>query len=226
MGSMMIAARLFAPICFSVHLGRERAVAVLVGDVLRREAHRQVGAAVVGVVERDDGHLLREVARDLHGVLDGLGARVEERRALLVVAGGELVELLGDGDVVVVGGDGEARVREGVELGGDGLDDARVGVADAGHGDARAEVDDRVAVGVDDDAAPGRDDRDGDGGADALRDGDGLAGHELLRARAGDAGDEAALLREGGAADGGGRGIDEGHGMLRCGDDGGGVGPW
>jgi hypothetical protein len=152
------------------------------------------------------------VAGDLHGVLDGLGTRVEEGGALDMVAGRELVELLGDGDVRVVGRDGEARVGEGAQLRGDGLDDARVGVADAGHGDARAEVDDRVAVGVDDDAAPGRDDRNGDRGADARGDGLGLACHELLRARAGDGGDETALLCERGASGDGGRGVDEGHG--------------
>jgi hypothetical protein len=38
------------------------------------------------VVERDDRRAAGGVAGDLHGVLDRLGARVEQRRALLVVA--------------------------------------------------------------------------------------------------------------------------------------------
>ena len=38
----------------AVDLAGERAEAVLVGHVLRRQRHREVGPAVVGVVERDD----------------------------------------------------------------------------------------------------------------------------------------------------------------------------
>ena len=43
----------------AVDLGGERAEAVLVRHVLGGQRHREVGAAVVGVVERDDGLLPR-----------------------------------------------------------------------------------------------------------------------------------------------------------------------
>jgi len=65
--------------------GRSRArrtEAVLVGHVLRRERHRQVGASVVGVVEDDDGLATGGEASDLDGVLDRFGAGVEEREVL------------------------------------------------------------------------------------------------------------------------------------------------
>ena len=151
---------------------------------------------MVRVIEDDDGVLLGVVTSDLDRVLDCLCARVEERGALLVVAGGELVELLGDVDVALVGGDGEAGVRELLDLGDDCLDDLGCRVANAGHGDARAEVDERVAVNVNHDAAASSDDGDGECDADASGDRCVLACEHLLRLRAGDAGDELALLRE------------------------------
>ena len=70
-------------------------------------------------------------AGDLDGVLDRLGAGVEQRGALVVVARGELVERLGDGDVALVRRDHEARVGERLDLGLDRVDDARRAVADA-----------------------------------------------------------------------------------------------
>ena len=59
------------------------------------------------------------------------------------------------------------------------------------------EVDQRVAVGVDDHAATGRLDEHGKRRADPVGDSSLLAGQQLGRARAGDFGDEAAFLREG-----------------------------
>ncbi|GMA85553.1 hypothetical protein GCM10025868_08030 [Angustibacter aerolatus] len=56
------------------------------------------------------------------------------------------------------------------------LDDAGVGVADVHHRDARAEVDQRVAVDVDDHAAARALDVDRQGAADAGRDGGGASG--------------------------------------------------
>ena len=61
--------------------------------------------------------------------------------------------------------------------------------------DARAEVDQRVAVHVDEHAAAGPLDEDRQRGAHAGRDGRGAPGHQLLRLRAGDRGDEPAALR-------------------------------
>ena len=106
-------------------------------------------------------------AGHLDGVLHGLGAGVEQHGALLVVAGGEPVQLLGDGDVALVGGDHEAGVGEVLHRFLDGTDDGGIGGADAGHGDAGAEVDEGVAVDVVDDAAVGVRHVDGDAGGDA-----------------------------------------------------------
>ena len=95
-----------------VDLGGEGAEAVLVRHVLRGQPHRQVRAAVVAVLEGDDRLPAGEGPRDLHGVLDGFGAGVEQRAPLLVVTGGELGERLADRDVLLVGRDHEAGVGE------------------------------------------------------------------------------------------------------------------
>ena len=223
---MMTAARLSAPTCFSmtemaflaasaplspsrirvrqrcaIDLGRERAEAALVGHRLRGERHREVRPAVVAVVERDDGLLAGVLAGDLDGVLDRFGAGVEQRALLRVVARRDAVEGLGDGDVGLVRRDHEAGVRELRDLRLHRLDDLRVRVAERRHGDARAEVDERVAVGVDDDAAAGGDGLDRYGVPDTRGDGGGLAREQLLRARTRDAGDQAPLLRQRGSAE-------------------------
>ena len=184
----------------AVDLGRERAEAALVRHRLGGQGHREVRAAVVAVVERDDRLLLRELAGDLDGVLDGLGARVEQGALLRVVARGDAVERLGDGDVRLVRRDHEAGVGELGDLRLHGRDDLGVRVAERGHGDARAEVDERVAVGVDDDSAAGGDSLDRHGVTDAGGDGGGLAREQLLRAGPGDARDHAPLLRKRGSA--------------------------
>ena len=96
--------------------------------------------------------------------------------ALVVVAGGEPVQPLGDLDVaprtaVIMK---QVWVKR-ADLLGDRRRHRRVGVADAGDRDAGAEVDQRVAVDVDDHAAAGGGRVDGHGHPDAGRDGGGLA---------------------------------------------------
>ena len=149
---------------------------------------------MVGVVEDDDRVAAGVVAGDLDGVLDGLGAGVEERGPLLVVARGQLGELLADLDVLLVGRDHEAGVGEVGDLSLHRLDHPRRGVADRGDGDARAEVDQLVAVDVAQDAAAGLLDVDRQRRADAGRDRGDLAGLQRLRARAGDLGGEDPFL--------------------------------
>ena len=73
-----------------------------------------------------------------------------------MVARRQLGQLLADLDVALVRRDHEAGVRERRHLLLHARDDPRRGVADADDGDARAEVDQRVAVDVDEDAAAGR----------------------------------------------------------------------
>ena len=100
----------------AVDLGGERAEAVLVRHVLRRHRHRQVGAAVVGVVEHAHRVAAGRDPGDLDGVLDGLGAGVEQRALLGVVARGQLGEGLAHLDVAGVRRDHEAGVGEGRDL--------------------------------------------------------------------------------------------------------------
>ena len=90
------------------------------------------------------------------------------------------------------------------------LDDVRCGVAHPDHGDPRAEVDQRVAVDVDEHAAACALDEHRQDRADAGSD-DGLAAlHQRPRPRARDLGDEQAALGERGAA----WGESGGHGTL------------
>lgn len=137
----------------AVDLGRERSEAVLVRHVLAGQRHRQVRTAVVAVVEDDDGLALGVRTGDLDGVLDGLGARVEQRGLLGVVTRRELGQRLGDGHVALVRRDHETGVGEVLQLGGGAAHDGLGGGADRGHGDAGTEVDQAVAVDVLDDAA-------------------------------------------------------------------------
>ena len=64
-----------------------------------------------GVLEHDDGFPPGRDARDLHGVLEGLGAAVGEHGLLRERARRDAVELLGQGHVALVGRDREAGVR-------------------------------------------------------------------------------------------------------------------
>ncbi len=111
-----------------------------------------------------------------------------------MVTGGELGEGLGDEDVLLVGRHHEAGVGEVRDLLLHGLDDARVGVAHGGHRDARAEVDQLVAVRVDEDAAGGLLDVDREPGAHARGDRRQLALVQGLRGRTGDGGLQDTLL--------------------------------
>ena len=142
----------------AVHVGCERPEALLV-DELRRHRHRQVGAPVERAVEDDDARAAGRGTRDLDGVLDRLRARVQEDRLRRRLAGPELVELLGDRDVRLVGADHEALVQEAVDLLVDRPHDGRVPVAEVLAGDAAAEVEVLATLGVPDARAPGpRDD--------------------------------------------------------------------
>ena len=101
-------------------------------------------------LEHDDALSLRIEPRELHGVLDSLGAGVEERGARLAADRSEGAEPLGELDVALVRHDGEVRVEEPVDLLGDRLDDARIVVTDVRDADAPDEVDERVPIDVGD----------------------------------------------------------------------------
>jgi hypothetical protein len=109
---------------------------------------------VVGVLEHGDTRATGVLAGDLDAVLDGLRARVHEQGLVGVLGGGPghvLGEVLGDLHVRLVGGHGEQGVGDLVQLLGGGRDDGPVGVTDGGHADAAADVDEVIAVDVDQD---------------------------------------------------------------------------
>jgi hypothetical protein len=149
---------------------------------------------VIGVVERGDGLLPGMGAGDLDGVLDRFRSGVEQRRALFVVARGQPVERLGHGHIALVGRDHEAGVGELLDLGLDRVDHTRSAVADRSDCDAGAEVDQAVAVGVDDDAATGPHTEHRHRRADAGGDRGYLTRHQLLRTRSGNCGHEVTAL--------------------------------
>ena len=180
----------------SVDLGRERTHALLVGHDLRGERHREQRPAVEGVVERHDRGTPRRLARDLHRVLDGLGAGVGEHRLLREVPGRERVQPFGELDVRLVRGDVEAGVRVQLELPLRGRDHLGRGVADVQDGDAGGQVDQPVAVDVLDDRAGGSRGHDRVDVGHALGDGGRAPREPLGRLRTGDLGDELALLRD------------------------------
>src|SRR5690606_39899795 len=119
------------------------------------ERHRQVGAAVVGVVKHDHCLASGGVPRDLDRVLHRLSTRVHEDGAFLVVAGGDPVERLAHVHVPLVGVDHEAGVGEAGELFAGAGHHPGVGVTHVGDGDTGTEVDEPVAVHVFNDAAAG-----------------------------------------------------------------------
>src|SRR5690606_11556672 len=118
----------------------------------------------------------------------------DEDRVLLEVARGDLGELLGDAHVVLVRGDGEEGVGERRRLLGDRLRDLRMGVADRRDADAASEVDELVAVDVDEDRARSPLHVDVGEGARAAGDARDATLLQLARPRARDLGDELALL--------------------------------
>ena len=111
-------------------------------------------------LEADHGRPARVAARELDGVLDGLGARVEERGFGRAGERRERGEPLGVLDVDLVRHDREVGVEKARGLLLHRGDDVRVCVADVEAADAAGEVDEAVAVDV------------GDGGTAAVRDHD------------------------------------------------------
>ena len=132
----------------AVDLGRERPEPRLVRVRLRGHRQREHRPPVEAALEREHGRALRVRARELDGVLDRLGARVEERRLRRLAHRRELGQPLRELDVDLVGDDREVGVRELLQLRLSGLDDARVRVTDVQAAHAAREVDERVPVDV------------------------------------------------------------------------------
>ena len=132
----------------AVHLGRERAEALLVRMRLGRHRQRKPRPPVERTLEHDHGLSLRVQPRELDRVLDRLSARIEERAARLAADRGESSEPLGELDVTLVRDDGEVRVQEALGLLDDRGDHAWMVVSDIDDANAADEVHERVAVDV------------------------------------------------------------------------------
>lgn len=139
----------------AVDIARERSESGGVRGRLEVHGHREVGTTVVGVLQHGDTGAPGVLAGDLHRVLDRLGTRVHEHGLLGEVSGRVLGEQLGDPHVFFVRCDGEQGVGDLAQLSGGGLDDGRRRVTDRGHADARAQVDELIAVGIDQNGAVG-----------------------------------------------------------------------
>ena len=175
-----------------VDVGQHRAEACFVGVHLAGEADAGEGAAVETATEGDHRGSSGVVSRDLHGVLDRLGAGREEDRLPRSRPGRQIVQAFGEGDIVLVGRDLEAGVREPCELRRHGPLHLRVQVPGVEHGDTRAEVDVAATLDIPDLAVgcalgvdlEGISDTPGDGGCTAASK-VGIGGHGGLRGGAG-----------------------------------------
>jgi hypothetical protein len=116
--------------------------------------HRRIGAAVERVLERHDPFAPRRDARDLHRVLDGLGAAVREdalrRDGVPLGLRIDAVELLREAHVRLVGHRLRAHVRVLLELLLHGRDDVGMLVPEVERADAGDEVEVALPLGVED----------------------------------------------------------------------------
>jgi hypothetical protein len=148
-------------------------------------------------LERDHRGPARVQPCDLDGVLDRLGAGVEERGAGRAGERCERAEPLGHGDVRLVRDDREVGVHELGCLLLDRLDGAGVAVTDVDDADAAREVDERVAVDVGDGGVERPGGEDGQVHAQRLRDRVLGAREDGTGARARDLGADLYRLRHG-----------------------------
>src|SRR5207302_3950305 len=125
------------------------------------EGEREQRPAVEGILERDHAGPAGGVAGDLHRLLDGLGARVDEHHLLGDAARRDRAEALGEADVGLVREHVEGRVEHALRLRPDGRHHFGVVGARVESADAAREIDVAVAIDVDQGGAPGRGDEDG-----------------------------------------------------------------
>ena len=151
-------------------------------------------------LEADHGLAPGVGPRELDGVLDRLGARVEEG-GLGPGDRGQLGEPLGELDVDLVGDDREVGVREAGHLVLRRCDHLRVGVADVEAADAAGEVEVRVVVDVGQGRAATLGGDDGEVDRQRVRDNPVLPREDLAGTGPGDLGSELDRLGGGHASD-------------------------
>ena len=147
----------------------ERAEAGLVGCGAGGERQRQVGAAVVAVIERDHAAAAGMPPGDLDRGLDRLGPGAEQGGALVEIARRQRVQRLRERDIFLVGCDGEADMGEILHLPGGDAGDLGHGMTQRHHRDSGGEIDELVAVDVPQDRAAGLLDIDRQHGGDRTR---------------------------------------------------------
>ena len=131
-------------------VGHHAAEALLVGHDLAGQRHPHEGPPVERAGEGDHRISLRGRAGDLDRVLAGLGPGGDKDRLLGEIAGGGVVQALGQADIVLIGQNLVAGMRERVQLGAHGIDHAGVAVAGVHDRDAGGEIDQAVALDVGD----------------------------------------------------------------------------
>ena len=132
-----------------VHLGRERPEPGLVRMVPARERHREERPTVEPALEAKERRPAGRGSGELDGVLDGLGARIEQGHLAFPTARGTN-QPFGQLHVRLVGDDGEVRVRDAGRLPVHRLDHLGMGVADQLASQAPREVQERVPVDIGD----------------------------------------------------------------------------
>ena len=169
---------------------------MLVRHVLGCHGHRQVRTPVIRMLNHDNGLTLGVGARDLHGVFYRFGTGVKQCRTLGVITGRESVQRFTHFDVSLIGRDHEARVREQGDLILHAGYDLGIGVTHRCHGDSRAQVDQVVAIDINQDSASCSFNKDGQGGADSAGHSSGSALHERIRLGAWNSGNDPSFLRD------------------------------
>src|SRR6266567_6172067 len=132
----------------AVNVAGKRLEAGFIRMRLAGKRHGQKRAAMEGVLKTNDGGALGKGARDLDGIFDGFGAGVQENGFLRKIAGSQGVEFFRDGDVALVGSDGEAEMQVLLDLFADGRKHARSAVADVEAADAAGEIEIAIAVDI------------------------------------------------------------------------------
>ena len=167
---------------------RERAEAALEQAVLAGETQGQKRAAVIPAFETNDRWPPGVLARQLDGVLHGLGAAVGENRLLAEVSRSELVQELRKPDIRLVRRHQRAWMDALRSLLLNGPDHGSRRMPHGQHADAAGQIDERVAVGVENQTAIRAVDDNVGGPAEAGRRGGGTAGEHVPRPRSGNFG--------------------------------------
>ena len=131
-------------------VGGERPEVLLIGRHFAGQRHSHEGATVKRAGKGDDAGASGKGARDLDRVLDRLGARRDEHRAILLARVDKRVQPFRQRDIALIRSDMETRVRERFRLFQDRRHHLRMPVAGVGHRDPGGEIDVATALDIED----------------------------------------------------------------------------